>query len=125
PDAIATPAHGQPVLTYLANSMRVGAREIPYSVVTALDGAPAPPNDDGVTLNEWAARELGAKPGDTLTLEYFVWKSEGRLETATAQFHVAQIVPIAGLAADRSLVPDYPGITDSDNLHDWDPPFPM
>src|SRR5437899_7176617 len=27
----------EPVLTYLANSIRVGAREIPYSVVTALD----------------------------------------------------------------------------------------
>ena len=125
PDAIAAAAHGQPVLTYLANSIRIGTREIPYSVVTALDGPPAPQSDDGITLNEWAARELSAKPGDTLTLEYFVWKSEGRLETATAQFHVAQIVPIAGLAADRSLVPDYPGITDSENLHDWDPPFPM
>jgi putative ABC transport system permease protein len=125
PDAIAAAAHGQPVLTYLANSIRIGTREIPYSVVTALDGVPAPQSDDGITLNEWAARELAARPGDQLTLEYFIWKSEGRLETATAQFHVAQIVPIAGLAADRSLVPDYPGITDSENLHDWDPPFPM
>ena len=125
PDAIAAAAGGEPVLTYLANSMRIGSREIPYSVVTALDGPPAPPNDDGITLNEWAARELAARPGDALTLEYFVWKSEGRLETASARFHVTQIVPIAGLAADRSLVPDYPGITDSENLHDWDPPFPM
>ena len=125
PDAIASSAHGQPVLTYLANTMRIGSREIPYSLVTALDTAPAPPTDDGITLNEWAARELAAKPGDAVTLDYFVWKSEGRLDTATAQFHVAQIVPITGLAADRTLAPEYPGITDSENLHDWDPPFPM
>jgi ABC-type lipoprotein release transport system permease subunit len=130
PDAIATAAQSldpraQPVLTYLANSMRIGPREIPYSVVTALDGPLAPPVEDGITLNEWAARELAAKPGDTVTLEYYVWKPEGRLDTATAQFRVAQIVPIAGLAADRTLVPDYPGITDSENLHGWDPPFPM
>jgi ABC-type antimicrobial peptide transport system permease subunit len=130
PDAIAAVAQlldprAQPVLTYLANSMRDGAREIPYSVVTALDVPPAPPAEDGITLNEWAARELAAKLGDTVTLEHYVWKSEGRLDTATAQFRVAQIVPIAELAADRSLVPDYPGITNSENLRDWDPPFPM
>src|SRR5215510_680034 len=47
----------EPVLTYLANSIRVGGREIPYSVVTALDSPPAPAEADGVTLNQWAARE--------------------------------------------------------------------
>ncbi|HTP34406.1 MAG TPA: ABC transporter permease [Candidatus Acidoferrales bacterium] len=130
PDAIAAAAESlepdvQPVLTYLANSIRIGGRAIPYSLVTALEGPPAPPSDDGITLNEWAARELRAKPGDVVTLEYYVWKSEGRLDTATAGFRVAQVVPITGLAAARTLAPEYPGITDSENLHDWDPPFPM
>ena len=130
PDAIAAVAESlkpdvQPVLTYLANSIRIGERAIPYSLVTALDGPPAPPSDDGITLNEWATRQLAAKTGDAVTLEYYVWKSEGRLDTAAAQFRLAQVVPIAGLAADRTLAPEYPGITDSENLHDWDPPFPM
>src|SRR5439155_57061 len=31
----------EPVLTYLANSIRAGGREVPYSVVTALDSPPA------------------------------------------------------------------------------------
>src|SRR4030095_2415851 len=35
------------------------------------------------------------------------------------------IVPIDGLAADRNLVPEYPGISGSENLSDWDPPFPI
>jgi ABC-type antimicrobial peptide transport system permease subunit len=130
PDTVAAAAESlkpgiQPVLTYLANSIRIGDRAIPYSLVTALDGPPAPPADDGITLNEWAARELGAKTGDAVTLEFYVWKSEGRLDTATARFRVAQVVPITELAADRTLTPEYPGITDSENLHDWDPPFPM
>ena len=34
-------------------------------------------------------------------------------------------MPIAGPAADRDLVPEYPGITDSDRVADWDPPFPI
>src|SRR6185436_5293559 len=33
--------------------------------------------------------------------------------------------PIAGLAADRELVPSYPGITESESMSDWDPPFPI
>jgi len=35
------------------------------------------------------------------------------------------VVPIAGLAADRELVPEYPGITESEDMSEWDPPFPI
>jgi ABC-type lipoprotein release transport system permease subunit len=115
----------EPVLSYLANSIRLGDREVPYSLVTAMDGEPAPHEPDGITLNQWAARDLHAKPGDAVTLEYMVWQSDGRLHTGSAQFGVSQIVPIEGAAADRNLAPDYPGITDTDALHDWDPPFPL
>jgi ABC-type lipoprotein release transport system permease subunit len=115
----------EPILSYLANSIRIGNRETPYSLVTAMDAEPAPDTDDGITLNQWIARDLAAKPGDAVSLNYYVWKSDGRLHTASAQFHVAKIVPIAGTAADRHLAPDYPGITDSDTLSDWDPPFPL
>jgi putative ABC transport system permease protein len=115
----------EPVLTYLANSIRANGREIPYSVVTALAAPPAPGGSDAITLNQWAAADLDAKPGDTVTLDYYVWKSDGRLHTDSAQFHLAQIVPIAGAAADRHYAPDYPGITESNSLHDWDPPFPL
>jgi ABC-type lipoprotein release transport system permease subunit len=115
----------EPVLSYLANRIRIGDRETPYSLVTALDEAPAPDTEGDITLNQWAARDLAAKPGDAVSLDYYVWKSDGRLDTATAQFHVSRIVPIEGAAADRKFAPDYPGITDSGSLHDWDPPFPL
>ena len=117
----------QPVLTYLANTIRSGDREIPYSLVTATDEPSAAAEGDAapILLNEWAARDLGVKPGAPISLEYFVWKSDGRLETVTAQFSLAKILPIAGAAADRDLAPEYPGITTSESLHDWDPPFPI
>ena len=118
----------EPVLTYLANSIRANGREIPYSVVTALAAPPAPaaPSEPaGITLNQWAAHDLNAKPGDAVTLDYYVWKSDGRLHTESAQFRLAQIVPIAGAAADRGYAPEYPGITESNSLRDWDPPFPL
>jgi hypothetical protein len=113
----------EPVLSYLANSIRIGARQVPYSVVTALDTAPAPATADGIVLNQWAADDLRARPGDSVVLEYYVWRSDGQLHTETALFHVKQIVPVD--AGDRDLTPEYPGITSSRSLGDWDPPFPL
>jgi len=115
----------QSVLTYLANNIRVGVHEVPYSVVTALDSPPAPSEADGITFNQWTTRDLRAKPGDEVTLEYYVWKSDGWLNTDSAQFRLAQVVPLEGAAVDRDFAPTYPGITESESLHDWDPPFPL
>ena len=54
-----------------------------------------------------------------------MWEEPGRLVTHRADFRIAAIVPIAGVAADRDLVPVYPGITEARSLLDWDPPFPI
>ena len=121
-----------PVMTYLATTIRRGDREIPYSLVTAVELTEISPGLQSeetslppIVLNEWAARELAAKLDDRLALEYEVWEEPGRLSPRTAGFYVAAIVPIAGLAADRDLAPVYPGITESESLRDWDPPFPI
>ena len=74
-----------PVFTYLANSIRKGDRQIPYSLVTATDlgqvpevdgaagaatgtpsvapGVPAVPSADAIVLNGWASLELEADTG--------------------------------------------------------------
>jgi len=78
-----------------------------------------------IILNEWTARDLNAKPGDIVSLEYYLWHEDGRLETKTADFQLAAVVPISGFAADRDLVPEYPGITESEDMSAWDPPFPV
>ncbi|HYH86832.1 MAG TPA: ABC transporter permease [Pyrinomonadaceae bacterium] len=150
----------EPVFSYLANSIRAGEREVPYSIVTAFgedafdrlleasksrEGAGRPKTIDErravgtqtpgsnvdekslppVVLNEWAARELGARVGDAVTFEYYVWEESGRLSTRAAEFRLAGVVPVEGEAADRDLVPEYPGITGAGSLADWDPPFPV
>jgi len=121
----------QPVLTYLANTMRSGDHQIPYSLVTAIDlraigvAPAAAAAERPIVLNDWAARDLAVKPGDTVSLEYFVWEDPGRLVTRSADFTVAAVVPIAGAAADRSLTPVYPGISEAATFGDWDPPFPV
>ncbi|HKR13714.1 MAG TPA: FtsX-like permease family protein [Pyrinomonadaceae bacterium] len=114
-----------PIFSYLANSISAGDRSIPYSLVTALDDDETSKPSGTIVLNEWAARELNAQPGQTISLEYYIWHEGGRLETRKADFQLAGVVKIGGLAADRDLVPDYPGITESESLADWDPPFPV
>ncbi|HYP26500.1 MAG TPA: ABC transporter permease [Blastocatellia bacterium] len=124
-----------PVLSYLANEIRLGERAVPYSIATAVDdeafaavkggGGSEAERMPPILLNDWTARELSAKPGDVVTLEYYLWEQEGRLSTRTAEFRVAGAIPITGAAADRDLVPEYPGITGTESLSDWDPPFPM
>jgi hypothetical protein len=118
----------QPVFTYLANSIRIGAREVPYSLVTALDLDTLIPDrsnlsEDSVVLNAWAAADLRARVGDAVTMEYYVWEEPGRLVTRSSSFRVAAVVPID--AGDRDMAPAYPGITDSPTLDEWDPPFPV
>jgi ABC-type lipoprotein release transport system permease subunit len=121
-----------PTLTYLANTIAIGANEIPYSTVTALDSksqitnlkAP-PPGDDGILLNEWAANDLLAKPGDTVRLSYYTVDAQGQLHTAEHAFKLAGVVALSGAAADPTLTPEYPGISDAKTMADWDPPFPV
>ncbi|MCG6921077.1 MAG: ABC transporter permease [Acidobacteria bacterium] len=123
------------VFVYLANTIRVGTREVPYSLVAALDpetlrGLTGGDIDtDGelppIVLNDWAASDLRATLGARVTLDYFLWEEEGRLTTGTTAFELAAVTPVSGIAADRDLVPDYPGITESSHLSDWDPPFPV
>ena len=121
----------EPVLTYLANQLRYGDRITPYSLVTALDlqvvsqtEVPSEPSSvTPVVLNQWIADDLAVGLGDFVTLEYYVWEDEGRLTTHETTLRVADIVPIDGVAAGRDLAPDYPGITEANNVVDWDPPF--
>src|SRR5262249_25508435 len=112
------------------------AREIPYSLITALDWQSMPGLADTVissgneypafiVLNDWAAEDLGAKVNDEVEIDYYLWEQEGRLVTKTARLRVAAIAPMQGAAADRDFAPDYPGITDTESLADWDPPFPI
>jgi putative ABC transport system permease protein len=122
--------HVEPIYSYLANAIRSGAREIPYSVVAADDDffmnrPSVTGNLPPILLNDWAAKDLGIQPGAPVSLDYYVWLDDGQLHSESARFQLAGILPISGAAADRNLTPDYPGISESESLRDWDPPFPI
>lgn len=113
----------EPVYTWLANSIQANSLAVPYSLISAVDSAGVAPG--GIALNAWTAAELRARPGDAVSIEYYQWHQDGRLETRTAAFRLERILPMSGLGADRELAPGYPGISDSKSLSGWDPPFPI
>ena len=119
--------NGVPILTYLANLIQSGDKATPYSMVTAAD-APFVPRDmgnDEILVNQWLADDLALQPGDKLNLVYYAVDSASRLVERTNAFRVRAIVPLKGLYADRTLMPDFPGVARAESTHEWDTGFPL
>ncbi|RMF76041.1 MAG: ABC transporter permease, partial [Planctomycetota bacterium] len=136
-----------PVISYLANEIarvdpRTGdiARSIPYSTVAAIETgsfvvADLPNHDRAggnldlapgrILLNAWAADQLDASRGDTIRLTYYVLDDFGELRTEHADFRLSGVVALEPAGVDPTFTPQYPGVTDSDRIRDWDPPFPV
>jgi ABC-type antimicrobial peptide transport system permease subunit len=139
----------QPVVTYLANTITIGegeaARKIPYSTIVGVDstaalgplrddaGQPIKLADDEIALNSWAADDLEAKVGDTVTVKYYEPEStHGKLtERKSPPFKLRVIVSLETadgtptVAADPKLTPDLPGVTDQKSIDDWKLPFEL
>jgi ABC-type antimicrobial peptide transport system permease subunit len=135
------------ILTYFVNELRVGERATPYSMVTAigplnpqsairnpqlpaprpspLGVLPAGMADDEIVINTWLAEDLAAKPGDTLDVTYYVLGPMRRLETRTSRFRIRAVVPMEGPAADRTLMPEFPGLAAAESARNWNPGIPI
>ncbi len=124
---LAAATNVQPVLTYLANLLHAGTNAAPYSMVTAA-GAPWTPadlRDDEILVSQWLADDLCVKLGDEIALSYFDPESGARLVERTNTFRVRGIVPMERPWADRTLMPDFPGIEKAESTRDWDAGFPL
>jgi putative ABC transport system permease protein len=125
--ALAADTHAQPLLTYLATLLVAGTNATPYSMVTAAGPPWTPPDmrDDEILVSQWLAEDLQVKPGDEIAMSYFLPESGARLEEATNTFRVHSIVPPELPWADRTLMPDFPGIEKAESTSDWDAGFPL
>jgi ABC-type antimicrobial peptide transport system permease subunit len=124
------------ILAHLANRIAINDNEtgIPYSTIVALDLPDRDPNRQStidnqqsspISLNEWAANDLGVTVGQSVNITYYITTLQGRIEERTATFQLAGVIPMDHRLADPGLVPTYPGITDVDRLSDWNAPFPI
>jgi putative ABC transport system permease protein len=125
--ALGTDAEARGVMTYFVNELRAGERSTPYSMVTAM-GAPVVPSamgDDEILVNAWLAEDLQLNPGDAVELSYFTMGLGRGLVEAQARFRVHGVIPLSGAAADRELMPEFPGIEQAESTRDWDPSLPV
>lgn len=134
----------QPVLTYLANDLKHENKHVPYSTITAVDsidrlgplrdadGKPLRLADDEIVLIDWAANDLGAKPGNMIRVAYFDPETtHGEPRERTTQLKLKAIVPLAEADApplktnDPELTPELKGMTDSKSIEKWLVPFKL
>jgi len=132
-EAKAAGARAYPVSVYLATTIaRQGGGELAYAVMAAIDPVPdgffgeqVELGGDAILLNSWAAEDLGAKTGDRLDVSYFLPSRDGVFRTQRKTFTVRAIIPMDGRAGDPALVPEFEGITETETIADWKPPFPV
>ncbi len=117
----------RPILTYFANEIRHGTNSTPYSMIAAMSGGlvPADLADDQIILNGWLADDLKAKAGTEVSFRYFQLDAGRALREVTNTFRVHSVVPLAGAAADRDLMPDFPGVSDAETTRDWEAGFEL
>ena len=81
------------------------------------------PNE--IVLNAWTAADLGVKIGDGISITYYRVGVDEEYITETASFLLKGILPIEGIAADRGIIPTFPGIHDTADMSEWESPFPI
>jgi len=126
------------VMTYFVNAISAGGQAAtPYSMVSAVGplsnggaerSGPWDLADDEIAINTWLAEDLGLRPDAAegrITLTYYTVGASRELKTASRTFRLKKVVPIEGLAADRTLTPNFPGLSDSENCRDWDKTLPI
>ena len=125
--ARATGLQREEIYTYFVNEIRKGDRSVPYSFVAGTSGGPLSAGlaDDELKVNEWLAQRLKCQRGDELTLKAFRLNPLGRLYEESAKFKVHSIIPITGAAADKNLMPPFPGMKNAQSCDDWEPGIPI
>jgi putative ABC transport system permease protein len=115
------------VLTYFANSIEYGGHETPYSFVSAIsnDILNERISNNEIIINSWLANDLNALVGDTINIRYYIIGQLGDLIEDKMSFIVKKILPITNNELQKSLMPDFPGLSDAGNCSDWEAGIPI
>jgi putative ABC transport system permease protein len=116
----------QPVFTYFFNALQKNEKETPYSFVSAPENEiTSQLTDNEIIINDWVASDIQAKSGDSVTLKYYEVGPLKELKEVSKRFIVRQIVPLSGKWADRSLMPEFEGLSKVDNCKQWEAGIPV
>lgn len=114
-------------LTYLVNSIHFKGKETPYSFVAAASSpiVDRTLKDDEILVNDWVAKDIGIKTGDSVLLKYYVIGPLRTIKEVGKSFLVKGIIPIQSKFVDKSLMPLFPGLADASSCHDWETGVPI
>ncbi len=96
---------------------------IPYSFVSSIPNDQLAENE--IILNQWAADDLKAKVGDSITLQYFEIGPLRQLVNKEATFVLRQIIPMNAALSDSTRVPHLPGLSDAGHCREWEAGVPI
>lgn len=118
------------VFTYFVNSLSCKDHSTPYSLVTAIGDAAddrlfGSLADNEIIISEWLADDLLASAGDTIKMDYYSISETNTLIEKSCSFRIRKIIPMLGLAADSTLMPPFPGLSDVENCRNWNPSIPV
>jgi ABC-type antimicrobial peptide transport system permease subunit len=116
----------QEILTYLVNDISAHGNHTPYSFATAVPASLSGTvlNEKEAILNRWTADDLGVSKGDSIGITYYQIGLRRTLRETSEQFLVKDIVANHN-AADSTLMPKFPGLSEAGNCSDWDAGVPI
>lgn len=121
-------------LAYLVNSISApDGKSTPYSFMVAVAPSedrrlsPVPPDlrDDEILVNRWLADRLGLRPGSRVKVAYSELMEGDTFVEREREFTVRAALEMEALAAERDLVPEFPGLTDVDRCEEWEIGLPL
>ncbi|MFZ0280691.1 MAG: ABC transporter permease, partial [Bacteroidales bacterium] len=115
----------RPLITYLANSVRLREKSAPYSFVAAIPPSDNHIRDNEIIINEWLAEDIGTGTGDTINLTWFDPGGGLLLKEKNRDFIVGAVINMNNELSDPSLMPDFPGISGSTTCSGWDAGVPI
>lgn len=109
------------IFSYFINSLG----KTPYSIISAPPPSKYSLKENEIVINKWLADDNAVKTGSSLLLEYYVIDTDRRLSINKTFFNIKAVIPISGYAADKTLMPDFPGLSDAGSCKDWEPGIPI
>ena len=116
------------ILTGFVNKIESGKFSTPYSFVCGMQDKNYPEGDEScpnLWVSGWLAGDLALRTGDKVKMSYYVISPLRTLIEQSTEFKVAGIYTLKDNLSSRELMPDYPGMTDSENCRDWSTGLPI
>ena len=126
------------VLTYLVNGIENKSENnqnelIPYSMISAIEPGKVKFldkgwKDDQIALNQWAANDLNASLGDSITVSFYTVGERRKLIESSREFVLGKILPLPTPVPDNQeseWTPRFPGLSEAESCGEWDTGIPI